>query len=65
MRLHSVDVSGVPELAALGRGDGYVARQVAGWTDRLARAATDDLGDWSGVTALARGRTSPPTSASA
>ena len=44
-------MSGVPELAALGRGDGYVARQVAGWTDRLSRAATDDLGDWSGVTA--------------
>ena len=41
---------GVPELAALGRGEGYVARQVAGWTDRLARAATDDLGDWSPVT---------------
>jgi aminoglycoside phosphotransferase (APT) family kinase protein len=50
VRLHSVDVSGVPELAALGRGDGYVARQVAGWTDRLARAATDDLGDWSDIT---------------
>jgi aminoglycoside phosphotransferase (APT) family kinase protein len=50
VRLHSVDVSGVPELAELGRGDGYVARQVAGWTDRLSRAATDDLGDWSGVT---------------
>jgi len=49
VRLHSVDVSGVPELAALGRGDGYVARQVAGWTDRLARAATDDLGDWSDI----------------
>ena len=40
VRLHAVDVSGVPELAALGRGDGYVARQVAGWTDRLSRAAT-------------------------
>ena len=49
--LHGVDVSGVPELAALGRGDGYVARQVAGWTDRLSQATTDDLGDWSGVTA--------------
>jgi aminoglycoside phosphotransferase (APT) family kinase protein len=48
--LHSVDVSVVPELAALGRGDGYVARQVAGWTGRLARAATDDLGDWGPVT---------------
>jgi aminoglycoside phosphotransferase (APT) family kinase protein len=51
VRLHQVDVSAVPELAALGRGEGYVARQVAGWTDRLARAATDDLGDWSSVTA--------------
>jgi aminoglycoside phosphotransferase (APT) family kinase protein len=50
VRLHRVDVESVPDLAALGRGEGYVARQVAGWTDRLARAATDDLGDWSSVT---------------
>jgi len=51
VRLHQVDVSALPELASLARGEGYVARQVAGWTDRLARAATDDLGDWSPVTA--------------
>ena len=50
VRLHEVDVSGVPGLATLGRGDGYVARQVAGWTARLARAPTDDLGDWGDVT---------------
>jgi aminoglycoside phosphotransferase (APT) family kinase protein len=50
VRLHGVDVHGVPELASLGRGEGYVARQVAGWTDRLSRAATDDLGDWAPVT---------------
>ncbi len=50
-RLHEVDVSGVPDLAALGRGEGYVARQVAGWADRLSRATTDDLGDWSDLTA--------------
>jgi len=50
VRLHQVDVAAVPELAALARGDGYVARQVAGWTDRLDRAATDDLGDWAPVT---------------
>lgn len=49
-RLHSVDVDAVPELAAMNRGAGYVARQVAGWTDRLAKAATDDLGDWSPIT---------------
>ncbi|MGZ6753450.1 MAG: phosphotransferase family protein [Nocardioides sp.] len=48
--LHSVDVVAVPELARLGRGEGYVARQVAGWTDRLAKARTDDMGDWSDVT---------------
>ncbi len=48
--LHAVDVDAIPALAALNRGEGYVARQVSGWTDRLARATTDDLGDWSRVT---------------
>jgi len=48
--LHSVDVSAVPELAALGKGDGYVARQVGGWTKRFGDARTDDTGDWSDVT---------------
>ena len=48
--LHAVDVAAIPALSALNRGEGYVARQVGGWTDRLARAATDDLGDWSPVT---------------
>jgi aminoglycoside phosphotransferase (APT) family kinase protein len=49
--LHSVDVSRSPELAAYGKGDGYVARQVRGWTRRFADARTDDTGDWSDVTA--------------
>ncbi len=49
-RLHEVDVSAVPALASVGRGEGYVARQVAGWKDRLARATTEDLGDWEDVT---------------
>ena len=49
--LHAVDVSSIPALSAMNRGDGYVARQVAGWTDRMGRATTDDLGDWSPVTA--------------
>src|SRR5207342_647803 len=39
------------DLAKLGRGDGYVARQVSGWTDRFARARTDDTGDWSDIVA--------------
>jgi len=48
--LHSIDVSAVPGLAALDKGDGYVARQIGGWTQRLANARTDDTGDWSDVT---------------
>ncbi|HYH35753.1 MAG TPA: phosphotransferase family protein [Nocardioides sp.] len=47
--LHSVDVDAAG-LSTLGKGEGYVARQVAGWTDRLRGARTDDLGDWSAVT---------------
>jgi aminoglycoside phosphotransferase (APT) family kinase protein len=50
VRLHAVDVDSVPELTPLSRGEGYVARQVAGWTGRLDRAATYDLGDWGDVT---------------
>ena len=49
--LHSVDLAEAPDLAALGKGEGYVARQVAGWTRRFADARTDDTGDWSDVVA--------------
>lgn len=48
--LHSIDVAAVPGLAALDRGEGYVARQVGGWIKRLANARTDDTGDWSDIT---------------
>jgi len=50
VRLHSVDVD-TAGLRSLGKGDGYVGRQVSGWTTRLANAATDDLGEWSDITA--------------
>lgn len=40
--LHAVDVARAP-LAALGRPEGYVARQVKGWTDRYLAARTDEL----------------------
>ena len=43
--LHRVDPDEVG-LAELGRGPGYVARQVAGWTDRYRKARTDDVGDY-------------------
>ncbi|GAA3672095.1 phosphotransferase family protein [Nocardioides ginsengisoli] len=48
--LHAIDVSAVAGLAALDKGQGYVARQIGGWTTRLANARTDDTGDWSDIT---------------
>jgi aminoglycoside phosphotransferase (APT) family kinase protein len=41
-RLHAVDWHGAG-LADLGKPQGYVARQVQGWTDRYVRARTDDV----------------------
>ena len=40
--LHAIDVSGSP-LADLGKPSGFVARQVAGWTERWQRARIADL----------------------
>ncbi|WP_255218326.1 phosphotransferase family protein [Janibacter terrae] len=51
VELHEVDVTAVPELAALDRGDGYVHRQVEGWTRRFRAAATDDVPDFEDVMA--------------
>jgi aminoglycoside phosphotransferase (APT) family kinase protein len=42
--LHAVDVTQGP-LAALGKPQGYVARQVGGWSDRYQKARTDDIPD--------------------
>ncbi|HET9420552.1 MAG TPA: phosphotransferase family protein [Nocardioides sp.] len=47
--LHSVDVSAAPALAALGKGDGYVDRQMSGWTTRFGNARTDDTGHWTDI----------------
>ncbi len=49
--LHAVDAASVPGLAALNKGEGYVGRQVGGWTKRFDNARTDDVGDWSDITA--------------
>jgi len=49
VRLHSVDLDATG-LRSLGKGEGYVGRQVSGWTTRLANASTDDLSDWSDIT---------------
>ena len=49
VQLHSVDLDAAG-LRDLGKGEGYVARQVRGWTGRLDAARTDDMGDWSDIT---------------
>jgi aminoglycoside phosphotransferase (APT) family kinase protein len=48
-RLHALDWR-APGLAELGRPEGYVARQVEGWTGRYGRARTADSPDASRVT---------------
>ncbi|MFT3927948.1 MAG: phosphotransferase family protein [Myxococcales bacterium] len=45
IELHRVDYRAAG-LAGLGKGEGYVGRQVAGWTDRFARARTADVPDF-------------------
>ncbi len=44
VELHAVDPAAAG-LADFGKPQGYVQRQVAGWTERYARARTDDLPD--------------------
>lgn len=48
--LHDVDVEAAG-LADLGRGSGYVRRQVTGWSDRFRRARTDNVPDFEAVMA--------------
>ncbi len=50
VQLHSVDVAATP-LADMDKGDGYVARQVGGWSRRFRDARTDDVGDYEQVMA--------------
>jgi aminoglycoside phosphotransferase (APT) family kinase protein len=46
--LHAVDV-GKAGLADLGKGAGYVGRQIRGWSDRYVAARTDNVGDFAEV----------------
>lgn len=48
VRLHAIDVTN-PDLAALGKPEGFLVRQVQGWADRWNRARTDDLRDMDAV----------------
>ncbi len=48
--IHSTDLE-VAGFTDLGRPDGYVARQVEGWTRRYEKAKTDEVGDMESVSA--------------
>ncbi|MCR6488902.1 phosphotransferase family protein [Amycolatopsis sp. OK19-0408] len=48
--LHAVDVEAAG-LADLGKGAGYVGRQIRGWSDRYVAARTDNVGDFAEVRA--------------
>jgi len=58
--IHSVNASD-PAIAALGKPDGYVARQVAGWTKRWDASRTDDVPHMERVAAWLTGH-QPPAS---
>ncbi|PAV27150.1 aminoglycoside phosphotransferase (APT) family kinase protein [Tamilnaduibacter salinus] len=48
--LHRVDVQAAG-LGHLGKGPGYVQRQIGGWSNRFRKARTDDVGDFEPVMA--------------
>lgn len=50
VELHAVDVKAAG-LAGLGKGEGYVRRQIEGWSDRYRKARTEDVGDFEAVMA--------------
>ena len=50
VELHKVDIQAAG-LATLGKGEGYVGRQIAGWTERLRAAHTPDNRDFAEVIA--------------
>jgi aminoglycoside phosphotransferase (APT) family kinase protein len=50
LELHAVDVEAAG-LADLGKGQGYVGRQVAGWSERYRRARTENVPDFEPVMA--------------
>ena len=64
VELHQVDAS-QPAVAAIGKGEGYVSRQVAGWSGRWRQALTEGTDAGTNPTARdcpggVRTRTSPP-----
>jgi len=58
VRLHAIDVT-VPEIAALGHPEGFVERQVRGWSERWERARTEEAAKMERVIEWLRGRVPP------
>lgn len=50
VELHKVDIHAAG-LESLGKGEGYVARQISGWSERYRNARTPDVGDFESVMA--------------
>ncbi|MCW2785092.1 MAG: aminoglycoside phosphotransferase [Marmoricola sp.] len=50
MDLHRVDVNATP-LASMNKGNGYVERQISGWSTRFRNAHTPDIGNYEEVMA--------------
>lgn len=48
VELHKVDIHAAG-LESLGKGEGYVARQISGWSERYRNARTPDVGDFESV----------------
>ncbi|MCP5334923.1 MAG: phosphotransferase family protein [Oceanospirillaceae bacterium] len=48
IELHQVDIARAG-LTSLGKGEGYVARQISGWSDRYRKAKTEDATDFEKV----------------
>jgi aminoglycoside phosphotransferase (APT) family kinase protein len=62
VRLHSIDVT-EPSLAALGKPEGFLERQVNGWSDRWSRAKTHELPQMDHVVRWLRDRLPPSPAA--
>ncbi len=63
IELHQVDAS-LPELQHIGKGGGYIARQVAGWSDRWQKSLTEDTDACADVVAWLAAKQPPHDNAS-
>ena len=62
VRLHAVDVA-LPEIAALGKPEGFLERQVRGWSDRWQRAKTEEIPEMDRVMSFLQNELPPPSGA--